>query len=84
MKKETTNKFEEKIKQKNKSQNNKLIAVLIIGIIIIGIVYINKQSKCGCSESDLTELQKSRLLSRSQAIDYCCKLKKVADEYNSK
>jgi len=79
-----TNDFEEKIKQKDKSQNNKLIIVAIIGIIIMGIVYVNKQSKCGCSESDLIELQKSRLLSRSGAIEYCCKLQKVADEYNSK
>jgi hypothetical protein len=69
------NDFEEKIKQKDKSQNNTLIIIAIVGIIILGIVYINKQSRCGCSESDLVELQKSMALSRSEAINFCCRFK---------
>ena len=68
------NTFEKKISEKNKSQDNSLMLVLIIGIIYLVYTVLSHQSRCGCSEDDLIILQKNNMLNRQEAIDFCCQL----------
>ena len=48
-----------------------------VGLLLFPIIltsFSNSSGTCGCSNDDLIELQKSMLLSKQEAKDYCCKL----------
>ena len=48
-----------------------------VGLFLFPIIlssFSNSSGTCGCSNDDLIELQKSMLLSKQEAKDYCCKL----------
>ncbi len=49
--------------------------ITLIVVILLGVISnLFKDNSCGCSENDLVELQKSLMISRSEAVDYCCEL----------
>ena len=55
-----------------------------VGLFLFPIIlssFSNSSGTCGCSNDDLIELQKSMLLSKQEAKDYCCKLNDAISSY---
>lgn len=82
------NVYSDQIIQKNKSQNKKLLQVLLIGALILFGFIIHKnyiaENLCGCTENNIRELQGSLMLTREQAIQTCCEYNEIAKEANEK
>ena len=68
--------YTKQIEKKDEDQKKKLVIAVIIGLVISGLYWFyTEQVLCGCSEDDISGIQKLMLYTRSEAIDYCCKLK---------
>ena len=79
--------FSQQIAEKDKSQNKTLIRVAAIGALILISFFVYKLTignTCGCSENEIIEIQKSQVMTRAEAIDFCCKLQRAAEKYNNK
>lgn len=64
--------------QIEKKWHQKLWGIALIANIFLGVISnLFKGNSCGCSENDLIELQKSLMISRSEAVDYCCELEEA-------
>jgi hypothetical protein len=81
--------YSQQIAEKNKTQNSKLIRIAVATVVIIALIKVSfliyeqtTGKTCGCSENEIIGIQKARLVTRAEAIDFCCELQKIADEIN--
>jgi len=77
--------FSKQITEKDESKNKTLIRFAAIGALILISFFVYKLTigkTCGCSENEIIEIQKSQVMTRAEAIDFCCKLQRAAEDYN--
>ena len=72
--------YSKQIYQQDHSLNRKISTLIITGVIILIFILIYNifipENLCGCSEREIAYLQGQNVWSRSEAIEFCCELKK--------
>lgn len=53
--------------------------VWLIILVILGSIF--GEDNCGCSDSDLVDLQRSMAISKEEAREICCEWEKALEDY---